>query len=226
MNWDKYSSFYVQDSNSLGELNKLLAGCYSDNKALINSKSVTREELLARLYVDSIDDTKKHILIKHIDEIEPCGTITIYADNKRLLPLEVCLHVSLSPIRSRDISICEIGRLAISPLHRKNINSMLLLFCEAIRHCLAEKVKLLVTQAFAFNCKNFHRLGFQFFKGYENGCYDKEFETTCYPMYVAVVDIYRKFKDLFFISGEIDICMAEHLEYQYEIDPEVLDKII
>lgn len=206
MRWGRYESYEVVCEKELFDLNNLLKTCYNDNIALVNAQLQDKANIVERITFDNINASdRKHILIKEIGESFPCGTITIYRDAKRILPIESCLGITLDKVRAHNISFCECGRFAIMPSYRKDPENILLLFCEVIRFCIEANIHLVLAQVFDFNKGGYLRLGFEHFLDTHSGTYDSEFETNCYPMFAIVDKMYKTFADLVFNGSDIFI---------------------
>lgn len=223
MKWGEYQSYHVVTNDHLQELNELLVQAYADNLSIIAAENKYRNDFVDNVRFDALCMLRHHILIKRHTDPKPCGSITIYKDVNNRLPLEECLNLSLEGIREKNISICEVGRLAILASERKQPDNILLLFCEVIIFCIKNKIQLLTTQAFVFNHQHFSRLGFNYFKGFHKGCYDSEFDTTCFPMYVDVSAIFQRFSALLSNKPISDLEFTEQLIHK--LDAKALENI-
>ncbi len=205
MKLGNYESYQAVTTNDLVQLNDLLVRAYVDNAIAKSASKKHRSDFVSKVRFDSLDTSKEHILTRKIGDSSPCGAITIYKDTKHSLPIELCLNITLNPIRTKNIKICEAGRLVTLSKHRTNSDNLLLLFIAAIQHCFKNQILLMTIQAFSFNHERYNSLGFNYFNGCRKGCYDLEFDTTCYPMYASIHDIYNNFKKNIFNDRTINL---------------------
>jgi hypothetical protein len=101
MKLGNYESYQAVTTDDLVQLNDLLVRAYADNTMAKAASKKHKYDFVSKVRFDSLDTSKEHILTREIGDSSPCGAITIYKDTKHSLPIELCLNITLNPIRTK-----------------------------------------------------------------------------------------------------------------------------